>query len=104
MNTQLELIRGKAPIVGRDEIKALIGTLEGMGWLTAKHLSCLWSDRDLRAIANASKGAIISGQKGYCLNSEATEHERKHAANWLRHQARQMLARATEIETWKQDQ
>ena len=99
MTSQLELIAPKLPKVNGDMVARLCAELKGGDWVTSRVLS--WdgySERELRAIANASKGAIITGQKGYKLNVEATEDERKHAANWLRHQAREMLRRADEIE------
>lgn len=104
MPSQLELIALKAPKVERFDVDFFIGRLKGWGeWWTARELRDRfgYQDRELRAIANASKGAILSGQHGYKLNTEATEDERRHAAAWLRHQGRAMLKRADEIETFK---
>jgi hypothetical protein len=55
--------------------------------------------RKIRNIANwRAKGKIISGQKGYKHIRHATPEEiRTHAANWLRHQAKEMDQRATQI-------
>lgn len=80
-------------------VAALTRRLLGAGWQTAKVLRADgYQDRALRAIANASKGRIVSGQRGYCLIEEATVDEARHAASWLRHQAEAMLARAADIE------
>ena len=51
--------------------------------------------REIGAIAN---GRIISGQKGYCLTSEATLEEVRHALFWLRSQAHEMTRRALQID------
>jgi hypothetical protein len=73
-------------------------------WLTAAQLLVKLGEaptdskkRVLRELANASQGKIISGQKGYKHIRHATPEEITHAANWLRHQAKEMDARATEI-------
>lgn len=92
----------KTPKVDHIEVDGLIYALLDCQWATAKELSLLGSDRQLRAIANASKGRIISGQKGYKLTQVSTADEIKHACNRLRHQARQMMDRANEIETAKE--
>ena len=79
-------------------VAALSDLLRGSGWQTAKQLARHgFNDRALRAIASASKGQIISGQKGYALISEATVEEANHAAAWLEHQAKAMTERAYEI-------
>lgn len=68
------------------------------GWSTARDLERFgWNDRELRAVASASGGRIISGQKGYCRIDEATVDEANHAASWLEHQAKAMQTRAYEI-------
>ena len=58
-------------------VEQMIASLRGAGWLTAKQLG---ADREsdkriLRAIAEASEGQIISGQKGYKLTLEATPED-----------------------------
>lgn len=79
-------------------VAAVTDLLHGSGWQTAKQLKPFgYNDRTLRAIASASHGQIISGQKGYALISEATVEEANHAAAWLEHQARAMTQRAYEI-------
>jgi len=78
-------------------VAALSDLLRGSGWQTAKQLRQHFNDRTLRAIASASHGEIISGQKGYCLISEASVEDANHAASWLEHQAKAMTERAYEI-------
>lgn len=92
--------RRPAPEMTGADVACLVRCLAGRGWLTAKALkqAHVFGDRDLRAIANASKGTVISGQRGYCLLSEATVPEIQHAADWLRHQGREMIRRGNEIE------
>lgn len=69
-------------------------------WMTAKalHAETGTDDRKLRAIANQSKGAIISGQKGYRLTAKASITEVAHASAWLRHPGVEMIERSVEIE------
>lgn len=102
--TQQELFKERDKNVTATDISILVSILHGKGWVKSNRLTHLvqqhglkWSDRKIRAIAHASKGHIISGQKGYKLTAEATRDEIEHAANWLRHQAREMNARADEI-------
>jgi hypothetical protein len=108
MNKQLELIARRAPKVSAKEVELLLNILRGQSWMTAMHITLeskyhigqqvRWSDRKIRAIANASEGQVISGQRGYRLTREATIEEVQHAAAWLRHQARAMRLRALEID------
>jgi len=80
-------------------VAALVARLNGAGWQTARQLRADgYNDRTLRAIASASAGRIISGQRGYCLIEAATVEDARHAAAWLRHQAAEMNARAADIE------
>lgn len=53
--------------------------------------------RHQQAIAAASGGRILSGQRGYILIEEATVEEANHAASWLEHQAAAMQQRARDI-------
>lgn len=84
----------------REKVPQLIAALSGRGWMKGKALANMLDtdDRTIRAIANASDGAIISGQKGYALTHEASVQDVQHAANWLRHQAQAMTRRAMRIE------
>lgn len=93
-------VKKKEKSVLPSQLEELITTLSGRGWMTRRQLEALtsFSDRTLRALANASDGQIISGQQGYRLTREATVEEIKHAANWLKHQATEMTRRALQIE------
>ena len=83
-----------------DRVPALIQALSGRGWVKGRDLSRLLDcdDRTVRALAHASQGRVISGQKGYALTREASVADVQHAANWLRHQAQAMTRRAMRIE------
>jgi hypothetical protein len=91
--------RGTGPVVSDGELGQLIAALGRRRWLTAARLTEAtgFNDRKLRALAADSGGRIISGQKGYCLTTEATNEEIHHAASWLESQARVMTQRAISI-------
>jgi hypothetical protein len=79
----------------RKGVDALVEILESLhSWITAKRLACWLNERTLRAMANASEGRIITGQKGYKAAWWATPSEIAHSANWLEHQAKAILERA----------
>lgn len=99
MTTELGFKLG-APDVSEFEIACLVSDLQWCGgkWATARHLSVAgYTDRKLRAIAEASNGRIISGQKGYALLENCTPDEIDHAAGWLESQGKKMLQRAARI-------
>ena len=100
MTDTLPLFATPAPAVSREDVSWVVQYLAGNGWQTAAQLKArlYFNDRKLRAIASASEGRIISGQKGYALIEEATVEEARHAAAWLRHQGNLMIRRAHEIE------
>jgi hypothetical protein len=90
----------RAPRVSAEAVADVMHWLaHAAGWTTAGGLRVLtnYSDREIRAIAAASRGRIISGQRGYRLTAEATIEEVNHAEAWLRSQAACMLKRAYEI-------
>jgi len=102
---QLDLIPTPRPAVNDQDIHRLLTLLADRDWLTASAISALasfaghaWSDRKIRAIANASAGQIISGQNGYKLTRHATLEEIRRASTWLRHQADEMRQRAIDID------
>lgn len=100
MTAQLDLeFQQKAPEVTPSEVAELIARLRARDWQTARDLGAdKESDkRRLRAIANASGGRIISGQKGYKLTLEATPDEIA-ATHWLKAQAAEMEHRWIEIQ------
>lgn len=89
----------RQPAMTDRDVAILIGHLAGRGWRTARDLKSEgFNDRELRALANASKGEVISGQRGYCLLREATIPEAQRAADWLRHQGKEMIRRGNDIE------
>lgn len=90
----------KAPRISRRQVQLLLECLDGQGWRTARglRLSVLtWNDRTLRAMAAASAGRIISGQRGYARTDQASVEDVNHAANWLAHQGELMIRRAQDI-------
>lgn len=100
---QFELTLADPPL--DESVDTVVAVLDQqIGWLNAGEL-CVkigsqptdTNKRKIRNIANASQGKIISGQKGYKHIRHATPEEITHAANWLRHQAKEMDQRATEI-------
>lgn len=71
MNDQPELdferLAGQGPEVEKFHVDEMTAALRGNGWRTAKALGAARTEADkrvLRAIAEASEGQIISGQKG----------------------------------------
>lgn len=81
-------------------VPLVLEALDGKGWVTRRQLQQQygWDDRTIREAANQSQGRIISGQKGYALVDCVTVHEAQHAADWLKHQAHEMLKRAADIQ------
>ena len=78
------------------DTEAMKAALAGAGWKTARQIAQAlgFDDRYLRLCAEASRGEIISGQKGYKLTREATPEEIQHAEAWLVSQAKRMMDRA----------
>lgn len=94
---QPDLPLAAAPDIASDELRALLALLVGRGWVLARQICDEmpgWSDRKIRALANASEGQVISGQLGYILVIEATLEEVNRFANAMRHQASEMDRRA----------
>lgn len=99
MSEQLLLpIAGQPPRISPADLAAVESFLRGRGWVKAKDFPRIWTERKIRALANASEGRIISGQRGYRLTREATIEEVRQASTWLRHQAEEMRRRALEID------
>lgn len=87
-----------APRVTSTEVAVLIAVLSGQGWVTAKQLRASWTDRQLRALASASEGRIVSGQKGYKLTSDATPEEMNEFIGRMSSQETEMKRRRMETE------
>lgn len=73
----------------------LMSYLTGRRWRPASQLGPALdlTDRQLRAAAAASGDFVLSGQRGYCLITEATAAEVQHASGWLISQGKKMIAR-----------
>jgi len=105
-STQIEMRLAPRLRYKPEDVEMLIFLLEGKGWMPASSVAsfaaddfgCTWGERVVRALAAASDGRVISGQLGYRLTTEATIAEVQHAADWLRHQAKEMTRRAVEID------
>lgn len=68
------------------------------GPMTSARLACHgWRPRELRHIAQNSKGRIISGQDGYILIEHATQNQINTCRERLRSQAKSMMKREREI-------
>lgn len=82
-----------------DAVARLRALLDGRGWRTARDLAAAMQtdDRTIRALANASQGQIIGGQRGYCLVSQASVQDVEHVERFLLSQARAMIERARQI-------
>ena len=99
-----------APKVAPWEVQHLCAMLRGRGWQTAAQILSLevdqfaagpnWSDRKVRAIAEASDGAVVSypGSPGYILFDEARREEIAHAVAAMQSQGKRMLARALALD------
>lgn len=76
------------------EVAELIAVLRGRDWQTARDLGAKTEAerRVIRAVAEAAAPQIISGQKGYKLNVEATPEEME-KFKWLLRQAKTNMGR-----------
>lgn len=101
MAEQLQLgFRPSAPAVDEADLALFVFLLcDAPDWIKARDLCPLMNcdDRKLRAIASASRGTIISGNRGYRLTRLATIQEIDHCTAQLRSQADSMTARALQI-------
>jgi hypothetical protein len=97
---QLELNHAAPPVDASDLATTLHHLRNATDWLQARDLTQLtgFDDRRLRAIASASKGHIISGNRGYRLTRQATIEEIDHCTAKLLSQADAMTARALQIQ------
>lgn len=101
MTAQLDLaLQAPIPEVTPSEVAELISRLRGRDWQTARDLGAAKESdkRRLRAIAEASEGQIISGQKGYKLTLESTPEEVAGGTRWLRNQGQKMIQRSVDIQ------
>lgn len=66
-------------------------------WVLAYDIS-YFTPRQLRAMAQALDGQIISGNRGYKLTKKATIEEIRACSDRLKSQAKEMTARAIQID------
>lgn len=94
-----ERMAAQGPKVLPFHVEAMIQALRGNDWQRAAELGARneRDKRNLRAIAEASEGQIISGQKGYKLTLEATPED-LNAAGWLKSQGDKMRGRWLKIQ------
>jgi hypothetical protein len=112
MLTQPELpVRTETPLFaikpGHPNIDWLIEVLaSGEGeWKTAAEICAMagkpandQNKRWVRALADASRGNVAGGQRGYKLVTKATVEEYQHWRNWMNHQANEMKRRVIEAD------
>ena len=109
---ELDFTVSPAPKVGAGDVVNLCYLLRGRGWRTAAQISAAvvekringgrpWADRHVRAIAEASDGAVVSypGSPGYCLFDECPPEQLVHAALAMESQGKRMIARGLAIRT-----
>lgn len=111
--TAFILTQPGSTIVTQADVNMLLTILAG-GWRKSSEIAAdyRWSERypgiskdnserRIRAIAAASNGQILSypSSPGYRVTSEASSEEIRTALAKIRHQAREMFDRATQIET-----
>lgn len=85
-----------------DEIQTLEAALGDGKWHSARDLRGLGNERRIRLLANASRGFIGSGQRGYKLTVEMDEVEFEESAGGLESQVRRMHDRVREMrEVWR---
>lgn len=98
MQTDLALDR-PVPVTTVNWLEKLL--LESRCWMSAGDIMATTQgralERDIRELASASNGRIISGQKGYRHTSNASPEEIQHAAAWLESQGKKMGERAQAI-------
>jgi len=97
---QFDLTRLAPPVDETDLAQLLTILNSAPDWLKAKTLTQMTSfdDRKLRAIASASRGQIISGQRGYRLTRHATIEEIDRCYSALISQSNAMTERALQIQ------
>jgi hypothetical protein len=85
------------------KIYQLLGNKKG--WVKYKDIvkKVKITARDMRELANQSKGHILGNNKGYCLTKYASLDERNHAIARMISQAKKMRYRAAEIKLVSKD-
>lgn len=87
------------PSKPESRVGELIQALDGRGWRSGKILARVLQtdDRTIRAIANASKGAVIGTNRGYILTRSATVDDCNEAEGRLLNQIKHMAQRVRDI-------
>lgn len=97
MTHQLELFKPSPKPAAPDpqDVAAFVQFLRGEGWKKAAEIAAEtgWTDRQCRLLAAASRGHVISGQKGYKLTLECTPLEFAHFEGFFGSQIREMTNR-----------
>ena len=96
--TQLDLLNRRSRRAGVNLLVDFLWEHE-VGWIHRDDLAVELgvSVREIRLMAEASDGLVLSGQKGLCHLAYATNQEVEHAANTLLSQAKTMTERAVRI-------
>lgn len=83
----------------KDDVEGFVELLCGRGWVHAHVLVAELNinKRHLRALAEASKGRVISGNQGYRVTSEAASLEVDTCCDRLGSQGRRMIDRCSNI-------
>lgn len=101
VTTQLDLdFAARERQVSEADIDTLARALRGSGWLTAAELcaALVWSDRKLRAVANADAMFVsFPGSPGYKLLAECTVEEFARVEAATLSQIRKMTERLTRM-------
>ncbi len=86
-------------------VEWFVGFLAGRDWITSTQIlkeagmaDTEANRRALRSFAEASKGRVAGGQKGYKLVREMTKEEYDHFRNWFLSQARSMEQRVIDAD------
>lgn len=81
--------------VTQEDVENFVGHLVGRGWIKAKQLynDLGLNDRHIRALAEASRGRVVSGNQGYKATTEASSEELKAAMKRQRSQVEKTLKR-----------
>lgn len=93
--------------VTQDDVENFVEHLAGKGWVFARELRAQLglNDRHVRALAEGSKGRVLSGQQGYRLTAEATKDELERCINRQLAQASKTRARMRHTEdVWSEAQ
>ena len=89
----------KAVVTPAEVDRLIVWLFNKNGWVTRRAIEQQtdWDDRRLRALAEASDGHILSGQRGYRLTCQASPKERDECLGRLRGQRDAMWRRIKQI-------